>query len=99
MQIERRIIESSLLAKGFVRDLKAHHHRYFCHHYEGKETGITTYTSHGSRYKTYHSPLLGRMKKELKLDKISEVADLLTCPMNGDGYNQILKEKGVLESE
>ena len=97
MQIERRKIESSLVSKGFVKDDT--HHKYFYHEYKGKRSGICTYTSHGSRHKTYHSPLLARMKKELRLDTIKQAIDLFECPMTKHGYNQILKDKGLLESK
>jgi len=69
MQIERRKIESNLLRKGFVKEDKPHH-RYFYHEYHGLRTAVYTYTSHGSRYKTYPAPLLNRMKKELRLDTL-----------------------------
>jgi hypothetical protein len=93
MQIPRDTIESSLLHKGFVREYS--HHRYFYHEYKGKRTGAYTYTSHG--YKTYSEPLFKRMKKELRLVRVKEVEDLFLCPIDGDDYNQILKEKGLLK--
>ena len=55
-----------------------------------------TYTSHGSKYKTYNIILLKRMKKELKLDNIRQVYDLCSCPISGDDYNQILRDKGLI---
>lgn len=97
MQIGRRIIESNLPSKGFVKENT--HHKYFYHEYQGKRTGIYTYTSHGSKYNTYGVVLLKRMKKELRLDVIGQVIDLFKCPITGDKYNQILKEKGLLEAK
>ncbi len=94
MQIDRDIIESSLSKKGFVREDS--HHRYFYHEYEGKRTGLYTYTSHGSKHKTYPEALLKQMKKQLRLDRLKQVEELFLCPINGEGYNQILKEKGFL---
>jgi len=94
MQIDRDIIESSLSKKGFVREYSDH--RYFHHEYNGKTTGAYTYTSHGSKYKTYSEPLFRMMKKQLRLDRIKQVEDLFLCPIDGDDYNQILKEKGLL---
>ncbi len=96
MQLDRRAIESALLQKGFAEG-RATHHRYFHHEYGGKRTGVDTYTSHGSdKYKTYGAPLLSRMKKELKLDSVAQLADLVNCPMSRDGYNEHLKGKGLL---
>lgn len=94
MQVDRRQIESALPQKGFVEQKT--HHRYFYHEYEGKRTGAYTYTSGGSGYKTYGAPLLKRMKTELRLDTIAQVADLCNCPMSGNGYNNVLKAKGVI---
>ena len=94
MQVERRIIESNLPAKGFVEDNT--HHKYFYHEYKGLRTGAYTYTSHGSKYKTYGISLLKRMKKELRLDTIKQVSDLFECPITGDDYNKILIDKGMI---
>lgn len=94
MQIDRKEIESSLVAKGFVKEDS--HHRYFYHEAKGKRTGISTHTSHGSDYKTYGDILLRLIKKQLRLDALSQVADLFKCPMTGDDYNEILKKKDLL---
>lgn len=97
MQIERRKIESELPAKGFVREDT--HHRYFYHEYQGKRTGAYTYTSHGSMYRTCGDALLKRMKKQLRLDTVRQVIDLFECPITGDKYNHILKEKGFIKAK
>ncbi len=94
MQIDKRTIESNLPSKGFVRE-DGTHHRYFHHEYQGKRTSAYTYTSHGSRPKTYGKSLIGMMKTQLKLNKNKEVFDLCTCPIDGEKYNQKLIAKGV----
>jgi hypothetical protein len=94
LQIDKKEIESSLVTKGFVEEDS--HHRYFYHEVKGKRTGISTHTSHGSDYKTYGDNLLKLMKKQLRLDTLSQVADLFKCPMTDDDYNEILKKKGLL---
>ncbi len=94
MQIERRLIESNLSSKGFVREDT--HHRYFHHEYRGRRTGAYTYTSRGSKYKIYNGALLGRMKKELRLDTTRQVLDLCKCPITEEDYNQILKSKRLI---
>jgi hypothetical protein len=38
------------------------------------------------------------MKKELRLDTIRQVIDLFRCPIRGEEYNQILKDKGLIKS-
>lgn len=94
MQLSRDEIERNLPRKGFAK--AETHHRYFYHEYEGKRTGAYTYTSTGSTYKTYGPPLIGRMKKELRLDTNQEVVDLCRCPMSETQYNKIQKRKSVL---
>ena len=94
MPIDKRQIESSLKKKGFAVEYS--HHRYFYHEINGKRTGIATYTSHGSKPKEYDDNLLRMMKKQMKLDSIGQVRELLLCPMSGDDYNRKLKEKGII---
>lgn len=94
MQIDRKEIESSLPRKGFVEENT--HHRYFYHEFQGSRTGAYTYTSRGGAYKTYGVTLLKRMKTELRLDTIGQVANLCHCPMSGDEYNGVLRTKGLI---
>lgn len=93
MPIDRKQIESSLRRKGFVEE--GGPHKYFYHEVNGKRTGAYAYTSRGSGYKTYGDTLLIAMKKELRLDLLNQVKRLLECPMDGEEYNEILKQKGV----
>lgn len=97
MQIDRRQIEASLSQKGFVEDNQ--HHRYFYHEFRGKRTGAYTYTSHGSKFKTYGVELLKMMKSQLRLDTIGQAADLFKCPMSEQQYLAILRQKGFLKGE
>lgn len=96
MQIDRRIIESSLIKKGFIREDSRH--RYFYHEYNGKRTGAYTCTSHGGseKYKSYSEPFFKIIRKHLFLDRVKQVEELFMCPMDGDSYNQILRDKGLL---
>ena|SRR3972149_1736721 len=94
--IPRRIIEASLLIKGFVKE-DGTHHCYFHHEYKGKRTGSYTYTSHGSGFKEYDDNLLNQMKKQLRLKRFGEVRDLLKCPMTKDLYNEKLREDGLID--
>ncbi len=93
MQIDRKVIESSLRKKGFVEE--GGDHKYFCHEADGKRTGPYTFTSRGSGYKTYGDTLLKRMKFQLRLDSLRQVRRLLECPMDGDEYNAILRKKNI----
>lgn len=94
MQIDRRIIESSLRKKGFIEE-EGGGHKYFHHKVGDKRTGPYTFLSRGSKYKTYDVSLLKFMKKHLRLDSLDQVKRLLECPMTGEEYNSILKSKGV----
>ncbi len=94
-QIDRSQIERALARKGFEREET--HHTYFHHKHDGKYTGVYTYVSRGSKYKTYGRPLLARMKRELELDSVNELIQLLNCPMTQQAYDDKLKSKGKLE--
>lgn len=94
MAVDKRIIEKNLLKKGFEKEES--HHTYFYYKPEGKYTGISTYISHGSHYKTYPDGLINQMKKQLKLDSKHQTEDLFNCPLSKDEYFSILKGKGLL---
>lgn len=92
--IPRKTIKASLLKKGFVKGKGDH--SYYHHKYNGKITGAYTYVSTGSSYKEYDDNLFVRMKKELKLQRLSEVKKLLDCTMDGNDYNVKLREYGAI---
>jgi len=93
-QVPRIKIESVLPTKGFV--VEESKDRYYFFEYNGKRTGIYTWTSRGSGYKTYGIELLKVMKKFLKLDTLAELRDLLNCPMSKQQYEAKLKNKGLI---
>lgn len=94
MQIDRKKIEASLRKKGFVQEGGSH--RYFYHEVKGKRTGAYAYTSRGTGHKIYSDNLLNVIKKELRLNSLNEVKRLVGCPMDGEEFNTILKQKGIL---
>ena len=94
--MEREKIASALLKKGFIEDSKGRDHRYYHHQINGKRTGVRTKLSTGSKYKHIGAPLLGKIKKQLKLDSSQALADLVNCPMTEEAYTRILKVKGIL---
>ncbi|MBI4455612.1 MAG: hypothetical protein HY644_06915 [Acidobacteria bacterium] len=97
MQIDRDDIERNLPKKGFVAE--EGDHRYFYHEFQGRRTGPFTFTSRGSQFKTYGSPLLSQMKKQLRLETAKQVVDLCKCPISAEEYNEILKTKGVFQDK
>ncbi len=96
MPIERKTIERSLPQKGFVT-AERKKHRYFHHEVGGKRTGMYTFLSRGTAYRTIDDSLLGSMKQQLGLDSARQVHDLLKCPMSGDQYNSHLCAKGLIK--
>lgn len=93
MKIEKKNMDKNLPKKGFVRSEA--HHIYFHHHYDGKDTGVYTYISHGSK-RDFSGHIVTKIRKQLKLDSSKEALDLINCPMDEDTYNQILRDKGYL---
>jgi len=92
--IARKQIETSLRKKGFVQE--GGDHRYFYHEVDGRRTGAYAFTSRGTGHRVYDENLLVAMKRELRLNTLNQVKRLLECPMNGDEYNDVLRQKGVL---
>ncbi len=96
MTVDRRKAMKSLSKKGF-RKVENSHHIYFHHEYKGKETGVYTYFSHSKKEKDIGRNLLLSMRKQLRLDKISDAIDLLVCPIDGAQYNEILINKNIFD--
>lgn len=94
MTVNRSKAIRSLQQKGF-RIEKSPHHIYFHHEFKGKETGPYAYVSHTKQKKDISGYLLLSMRRTLRLDSISQAVALLECPMDGDTYNSIIREKGV----
>lgn len=93
MKIDRADLERNLPRKGFERTQS--HHIYFHHKINGRATGAYTYLSHSLKVRDLTRDLLTSIRKQLKLDSNAQVVDLVNCPMDGDEYNRILREKGV----
>ena len=90
-QLDRADIEAALAKKGFV--LRVGDHRYYRLLVDGKETGIQTYLSTGSSYKTYSDSLLGQMARQLGLKK-AELIRLVQCQLDGPAYLALLRASG-----
>jgi hypothetical protein len=95
MSIERKLIEKQLLKKGFV-PVERGKHRYFHHVLNGQRTGLHTFVSRGTAYRTIDDSLFSSMKLQLGLDNSRQVRDLLECPMSGDQYVAHLRSKGLI---
>ena len=88
-----RDIERALPSNGFERAVRGH--IYFMFQYKGKDCGVSTHVSHGS--KEVGDSLIGQMAKQLRLSKANFV-DLVECPMGHDEYVAELKRQALLPS-
>jgi len=95
VQIDRDTIEANLQRKGFQQEQGDH--RFYNLIFQGKKTSIRTKISIGTKYKVYGDPLLAEIKKQLRLPKKQELADLLLCPMDYEAYCARLIELGHLK--
>ena len=84
-------MQQALERKGFRS--RSGDHRYYHFYYEGKKTSVWTKFSHGSH--EYGDPLLGAVKRQLKLTK-PQMDDLFDCPLDEEGYAQLLIGQGVI---
>ncbi len=94
MKVDRADVIRNLPKKGFRKD-KFPDHIYFYHELEGKETGPWTKVSHSKKRKDIDRELLGAMRKQLRLDRNHQVVELVECPMDGSGFNALMREKGT----
>lgn len=91
---DRADIHKALVSKGFI-EITGTNHDLFILEVEGKKTQVSTFTSRGSKYKSYGTNLLGAMKQQLKLTS-SELLQLIDCPLTYDRYIELLKERSIL---
>lgn len=92
MKVERKDILKNLRKKGFIKEEDGHH-IYFHHCVNGRKTGPYTYVSH-DKIKTKTFSDVTKIRKQLALDSNKEAVDLISCPMDGETYNEILRRKG-----
>lgn len=93
MPRKKKAVESALKKKGFK--LKEGHHHYFIYHtIAGKKTTIKTKTSHTPSMKEIPDNLLSQMAKQCRLKK-DQFFDLLDCPLEQKGYEEILRENNI----
>lgn len=94
MQRDTRKIEASLENKGFERS--EGDHSYFLYRtITGKKTTAKTKTSHTPKMKSISDDLLSRMAKQCCITK-SQFLELVDCPLDRHGYEDILAAKGML---
>ena len=84
--------------KGF-REQEKTKHRYYYFVYQGKDTGVSTFVSRGTKYKEISDSLLSQMWKQLHLNNRKELLDLVDCPMGEAQLMALLQTKGILPTE
>ena len=93
--LSRKTIEMNLQKKGFRKNESDH--KLYILYYKGKKTNIRTKISRGSeKYRDYGDDLLLKMRRQLKLDSLSQAKNFLSCPLSIEDYITILKLKDEL---
>src|SRR5688572_101607 len=83
--------KSSLLRKGFKIDER--HHHYYTYYYKGKMVARTK-LSHNDQ--DVNDWLISKMRRQCQITR-SEFVDLINCPLDENGYVNILKRTGIIK--
>lgn len=94
-QVPRREIESGLLRKGFKKE--SSHHSFFRFYINNKKTSISTFVSHGSKYKDINDDLLAKMKRELRMPNKRYFIDFIECPITEEQYKSFLVSREIIK--
>jgi hypothetical protein len=87
-------VESGLKNKGFEQT-EGDHHWFAYVTTDGKKTAIRTKTSHTPKMKDIPDNILGLMARQCHLTK-QEFLNLVDCPLDRKGYEEILRKKDIL---
>ncbi|NCQ17921.1 MAG: hypothetical protein COZ80_08280 [Ignavibacteria bacterium CG_4_8_14_3_um_filter_37_9] len=93
-QKDRDEIRKALLQKGFYQ--KNNDHEFF---YYKIDQSIFTKLSHGSRYKTYSADLLGKIKRQLKLNTMGQLLRFIDCPLTAEEYFNLLVSDKIVSKK
>jgi hypothetical protein len=85
---------SALVAKGF-RDAGGGGHEKLYLYADGEKTSVWVPVSRSDK-KRYGGLLLTPLRRELRLESLGQVTDLVECPMSHDTYVSILKSRGII---
>jgi len=95
MPRERAAVVAALKAKGFDFAKQGRDHDFFFFRYPNLTQPVFTKVSRGTGYKTIGDPLLGKMRKQLRLTR-AQFDSLIDCPMNKAEYTTVLVSLGVI---
>lgn len=92
--LKRRNVRSALTSKGFVEEAGSKHDKY--KYQQGSIlTSVSTAMSRGTDYRTLGPPLVGKIARDLRIDK-EQLKDFVECPMSAEDYADHLRDEGVL---
>jgi predicted RNA binding protein YcfA (HicA-like mRNA interferase family) len=80
----------SLLKKGFIKNEGDHH--FYLYFHNGK---LVTKTKVSHNDQDIGDGLISKMYKQCKISK-RQFFDLINCPLDQAGYENILKEQGLI---
>jgi len=92
----RRVVEESLLDKGFVQQ-EGDHHYFVYRTKDGLKTRARTKTSHSPKVRDISDALLSQMAKQCLITK-PDFLRLVDCPMTQDACEQKLADLGEIGS-
>ena len=95
MPLDRRAVETALLAKGFKR-LEGDHAFFIYYAVAGKKSPVRTKTSHGTSYRDIADGLVAQMAKQCRLTS-RDFRDLIACPLSRDEYEAKLVAQGLVD--
>ena len=92
MPRKHRDIRSGLEAKGFTVDEQRRHIALVYEDLEGRTTTARTLLSHGASGNEIGDNLLGRMARQVGLDR-SNFLRLIDCPMSREEFDTVISKR------
>jgi hypothetical protein len=92
MPRKHRDIRSGLEAKGFTVDDQRRHIVLIYEDIQGRITTARTMLSHGARGSDISDNLLGRMARQVGLDR-SDFLRLIDCPMSREDFDAVISKR------
>lgn len=92
MPRKHRDVRSGLQAKGFTADEQRRHIVFVYQDLRGRTTTARTLLSHGAGGNDVSDSLLGRMARQVHLDR-TRFLQLIDCPLSRDDFDAIIASK------
>jgi hypothetical protein len=94
MPLDRRMVEASLVAKGFQK-VEGDHSFFIYYDVNGKKSPVRTKMSHGTSSKQLSDNLISVMAKQCRLSS-RDFKSLVNCPLSRLEYERKLTELRVI---